>query len=55
MATYQTDVGMTGDYNSVIGMDISNPIHSFTKGLELRVELNQQQKILLFWSYSESK
>ena len=29
---YQTDVGMTGDYNSVIGMDISNPIHSFTKG-----------------------
>ncbi len=29
---YQTDVGMTGDYNSVIGMDIQNPIHSFTKG-----------------------
>ena len=29
---YQTDVGMTGDYNSVIGMDIENPIHSFTKG-----------------------
>ena len=29
---YQTDVGMTGDYNSVIGMDISNPIHSFVKG-----------------------
>ncbi len=29
---YQTDVGMTGNYNSVIGMDINNPIHSFTKG-----------------------
>ena len=29
---YQTDVGMTGDYNSVIGMDKENPIHSFTKG-----------------------
>ena len=29
---YQTDVGMTGDYNSVIGMDTQNPIHSFTKG-----------------------
>ena len=29
---YQTDVGMTGDYNSVIGMDKENPIHGFTKG-----------------------
>ena len=29
---YQTDVGMTGDYNSVIGFDIKNPIHGFTKG-----------------------
>ena len=29
---YQTDVGMTGDYNSVIGMDIANPVHSFTRG-----------------------
>ena len=29
---YQTDVGMTGDYNSVIGMDKDNPIHGFTKG-----------------------
>jgi 2',3'-cyclic-nucleotide 2'-phosphodiesterase len=29
---YQTDVGMTGDYNSVIGMNIENPIHGFTKG-----------------------
>ena len=29
---YQTDVGMTGDYNSVIGMKKENPIHGFTKG-----------------------
>ena len=29
---YQTDVGMTGDYNSVIGMDKTNPIHGFTRG-----------------------
>ena len=29
---YQTDVGMTGNYNSVIGMDKTNPIHSFVKG-----------------------
>ncbi len=29
---YQTDVGMTGDYNSVIGMDKDNPIHVFVKG-----------------------
>ena len=29
---YQTDVGMTGDYNSVIGMDKENPIHTFTHG-----------------------
>ncbi len=29
---YITDVGMTGDYNSVIGMDKENPIHGFTKG-----------------------
>ena len=26
---YQTDVGMTGDYNSVIGFKIENPIHGF--------------------------
>ena len=29
---YQTDVGMTGNYNSVIGMDKVNPIHGFVKG-----------------------
>ena len=29
---YQTDVGMTGDYNSVIGMNKDNPIHGFIKG-----------------------
>lgn len=32
---YQTDVGMTGDYNSVIGMNIENPIHGFMKGYRL--------------------
>ena len=32
---YQTDVGMTGDYNSVIGMDKANPIHGFVKGYRL--------------------
>ena len=32
---YQTDVGMTGDYNSVIGMEKNGPIHSFVKGLSL--------------------
>ena len=29
---YQTDVGMSGDYNSVIGMHKDNPIHGFIKG-----------------------
>ena len=29
---YQTDAGMTGDYNSVIGMEKEGPIHSFVKG-----------------------
>ena len=32
---YQTDVGMSGDYNSVIGMNKDNPIHSFVKGYRL--------------------
>ncbi len=32
---YQTDVGMTGDYNSVIGFEIENPIHGFTKGYRI--------------------
>ena len=32
---YLTDVGMTGDYNSVIGMDKESPIHGFTKGYRL--------------------
>ena len=30
---YQTDAGMTGTYNSVIGMEPSTPIHRFTKKL----------------------
>ncbi|MBI04645.1 MAG: TIGR00282 family metallophosphoesterase [Pelagibacteraceae bacterium] len=29
---YQTDVGMSGDYDSVIGMEKENPIHGFVKG-----------------------
>jgi len=29
---YQTDVGMTGDYNSVIGFQKEGPIHTFTHG-----------------------
>jgi len=29
---YQTDAGMTGDYDSVIGMEKNGPIHSFVKG-----------------------
>ena len=33
---YQTDVGMSGDYNSIIGFDINNPIHGFVKGVQGR-------------------
>ena len=29
---YQTDVGMTGDYDSVIGFEKDKPLHAFTKG-----------------------
>ena len=29
---YQTDVGMTGDYNSVIGFEKEGPIHQFLRG-----------------------
>jgi len=29
---YQSDVGMSGDYNSIIGFDKFNPIHGFVKG-----------------------
>ena len=32
---YQTDVGMTGDYNSIIGFEIENPIHGFIKGYRM--------------------
>ena len=31
---------MTGDYNSVIGMDKTNPIHGFTKGYRLEGRFN---------------
>ena len=37
---YITDVGMTGDYNSVIGMDKENPIHGFTKGYRSRRKIH---------------
>lgn len=32
---YQTDVGMSGDYNSVIGYDKESPISGFTKGYRI--------------------
>ncbi|MGO9740247.1 MAG: TIGR00282 family metallophosphoesterase [Roseiarcus sp.] len=32
-AGYITDVGMTGDYDSVIGMDKTEPLHRFTRKL----------------------
>ncbi len=28
---YQSDAGMTGDYDSVIGMDKAEPLHRFTR------------------------
>ena len=31
---YITDVGMTGDYNSVIGADMAAPIHKFVTGIQ---------------------
>jgi len=37
---YQTDVGMTGDYNSVIGFEKDNPIHGFTMGYRLEGRFN---------------
>jgi calcineurin-like phosphoesterase len=30
---YMSDAGMTGDYNSVIGVKKEEPIHKFTKGV----------------------
>ena len=47
---YQTDVGMTGDYNSVIGMDIENPIHDLQRDLELMDDLLLQRKNHYLWS-----
>ncbi len=32
---YQSDVGMSGNYDSVIGMEKEGPIHGFTKGYRL--------------------
>ena len=33
---YQTDVGMTGNYNSVIGYKKDNPIHTFIRGFRAK-------------------
>ena len=35
---YQSDTGMTGDYDSVIGMDKEEPIRRFITGLSARPE-----------------
>ena len=45
---YQTDVGMTGDYNSVIGMKKEGPIHQFTKGYRIdgRFKVAEESGIL---------
>ena len=51
---YQTDVGMTGDYNSVIGMDKDNPIHGFVKGYRSESRFfPADNKITIFESYIE--
>ena len=41
---YQTDAGMCGDYNSVIGMNKDNSIHRFMKEDSLNIF---QQKVML--------
>ena len=52
---YQTDVGMTGDYNSVIGFKKENPIHAFTKGYRAEGRfLPATGKGLLCGAYLES-
>ena len=52
---YQTDVGMSGDYNSVIGMEKENPIHGFTKGYRLEGRFKTAEGIgKMCGSYIES-
>ena len=51
---YQTDVGMTGDYNSVIGMDKASPIHGFTKGYRVERFTPAKGKARICGAYIES-
>jgi len=48
---YQTDTGMTGDYNSVIGMDRENPIHAFRLGYRKEGDLLQLREKERFAGY----
>ena len=45
---YQSDVGMTGDYDSVIGFQKEGPIHQFTKGYRTngRFKVSENEAIL---------
>mgnify|MGYP002039493960 CR=1 FL=1 len=52
---YQTDVGMTGDYDSVIGMQKEGPIHQFTKGYRNEGRFKPAEKeAILCGSFIES-
>ncbi len=52
---YQTDVGMTGDYNSVIGMDKQNPIHGFVKGYRAEGRFFPSEgKVIICGAYIET-
>ena len=52
---YQTDVGMSGDYNSVIGMDKENPIHGFVKGYRLEGRFSPAEgRVTVCGSFVES-
>ena len=41
---YQTDVGMTGNYDSVIGFQKEGPIHQFIKGYRLEGRFKADEK-----------
>ena len=51
---YQTDIGMTGDYNSVIGMESKSAIHRFTKGYSLERFTPATGKAKICGAYIES-
>ena len=52
---YQTDVGMTGDYNSVIGYKKENPIHAFIKGYRTEGRFEPAEgKAIICGSFIES-